>query len=62
MLPDTQYKDEAAMRAFYRDFRQRLEAIPGVEALTLGTSLPYSQFNMSFRFTIVGDPPLAPDQ
>jgi putative ABC transport system permease protein len=39
-LPETDYEDAAARTAFYREFLQRLQTTPGVEAATLSDGLP----------------------
>jgi putative ABC transport system permease protein len=39
-LPETDYEDADARTAFYREFLQRLQVTPGVEAATLSDGLP----------------------
>ncbi len=39
-LPQTDYEDAEARTAFYREFLQRLQVTPGVEAATLSDGLP----------------------
>ncbi|MCL7972137.1 MAG: ABC transporter permease, partial [marine benthic group bacterium] len=39
-LPQSDYEDAAARTAFYREFLQRLQVTPGVEAATLSDGLP----------------------
>jgi predicted permease len=39
-LPETDYPDAEARTQFYREFLQRLQATPGVEAATLSDGLP----------------------
>ncbi len=62
LLPDTKYKEPAQIAHFYRDFKARLEAVPGAQAVTLGSAMPFSDFNMSFGFTIAGEAPPPPGQ
>ncbi len=39
-LPETKYDTEEDVRGFFRQFRERLAAIPGVESVGAGSSLP----------------------
>ena len=39
-LPETKYADGASRLRFYEDLHTRLAALPGVDAATLGTTLP----------------------
>ncbi|MBT8461420.1 MAG: ABC transporter permease [Gemmatimonadetes bacterium] len=52
-LPETDYEDAGARTAFYREFLQRLQATPGVEAATLSDGLP-ARGNGSRVFEIEG--------
>jgi predicted permease len=39
-LFETEYPDSGSRRIFFRELQRRLEALPGVEAVTLATNLP----------------------
>ncbi|HUP41921.1 MAG TPA: ADOP family duplicated permease, partial [Thermoanaerobaculia bacterium] len=55
-LPGAGYTDDAARAPFYRELRERLEAIPGVEAAGAGFPLPLSGGNYFLSFGIEGRP------
>jgi putative ABC transport system permease protein len=42
MLPEAKYKEKEKKTAFYREFAQRLNTIPGVEAAGLSSAMPMS--------------------
>jgi putative ABC transport system permease protein len=54
------YATSAARDAFYRRLHERLAAIPGVERVAIGTSLPTSGYNLGNSFVVEGQPPPAP--
>ena len=53
-LPDAGYPDDAARAPFYRELRERLEALPGVEAAGAGFPLPLSGAGYFLSFGIEG--------
>ncbi|MEM8959945.1 MAG: ABC transporter permease [Acidobacteriota bacterium] len=55
-LPETTYGDDESRFAFYRQLWERLEAIPGVEHASTGTSLPLTGRNNIFAFYVEGTP------
>src|SRR5262249_33641420 len=61
-LPDTRYDGDAKLDAFYRGLRERLGALPGVQAAGLAISAPFTQSHLSMTFDVVGVPPLPPGQ
>ena len=50
-LPESRYPEEARVAGFYEDLLTRLEALPGVEAATMVSSLPRSRGNPLAPFT-----------
>ncbi len=50
------------MADFYRLLVERVRALPGVESVGAVTPLPLSENNLSYSFSIVGQPPLPPGQ
>ena len=54
------YATSAARDLFYRRLHERLAALPGVERVALGTSLPTSGFNLGNSFVVEGQPPPPP--
>jgi putative ABC transport system permease protein len=53
-LPDARYPDDIARAPFYRQLRERLEALPGVEAAGAGFPLPLSGAGYFLAFGIEG--------
>ena len=58
-LPDAQYPQPAARLAFHENVLQRLRALPGVQAASIVTHVPYSEGGgvSTFDFSIQGRPP-----
>jgi putative ABC transport system permease protein len=54
------YATSAARDAFYHRLQERLAALPGVERVAIGTSLPTSGYNISSSFVVEDQPPPAP--
>src|SRR5262245_10002355 len=59
-LPRAKYPDEQKVAAFHERLLARLEAMPGIVAAGLGSSLPLSGTNADTSFFIDGQPPLEP--
>ena len=55
-LPDTKYGNGDALRGFTGRLQERLGAIPGVESVALGWTMPVSQFNVTSGFNVEGRP------
>ncbi|HUI39267.1 MAG TPA: ABC transporter permease [Candidatus Nitrosotalea sp.] len=58
-LPRARYGDAARRAAFYHGLRERLLALPGVEAAAAVTPLPLGGDDMSFTFAVENSPPEA---
>src|SRR5699024_3902326 len=59
-LPETKYPDPTQTYAFYTRLQERLSALPGVEHVALGWTLPIYQFLTSRNYVVEGrDPPPA---
>jgi predicted permease len=56
LLPGARYPNQEAMRTFYRRLRSEVQAMPGVNATALTTTLPLSGSNIGIGFTIAGRP------
>jgi putative ABC transport system permease protein len=59
-LPRAKYPDGQKVSAFHEQLLSRLAALPGVEAVGLGSSLPLSGTNADTSFFIDGQPMLEP--
>ncbi len=55
-LPEAKYKESRQIAAFYTQTLAALKTLPGVEAATLVTSVPYGDNDQSSRFAIEGRP------
>ncbi len=55
-LPEERYPSAAARRAFFDRFTARLAGLPGVEAVGLVNTLPFSTSDESARVTVEGEP------
>ncbi len=55
-LPASRYAEAERKAAFERELLGRLRALPGVESAALGTNLPLSGSNMTFGFSLPGEP------
>jgi predicted permease len=60
-LPDSKYPTSDSRRAFFNQLEPRLSAIPGVEAITVSTSVPPFG-GRTRRFEIEGRPPANPEE
>ena len=58
-LPEAQYRDENARRAFAREALARLSRVPGVQRATLSNVLPSSGENASASIEVEGAPPVS---
>ena len=56
-LPASRYPTTEAREAFRDDFTERVGTLPGVEAVGLVNTLPFSTSNETTRFRFEGDPP-----
>jgi predicted permease len=61
VLPDSKYPTPGARRSFFEQLEPRLSAIPGVEAITVSTSVPPFG-GRTRRFEIEGRPPAKPEE
>jgi predicted permease len=61
-LPAARYPDAAARGAFSRRLLERLQAVPGVEAAAVSTSVPLGGGNNYLSFGIQGRPPAEPGE
>ncbi|MFY9608912.1 MAG: ABC transporter permease [Blastocatellia bacterium] len=60
-LPSARYQQKEQVDAFYRQLVERIEAIPGVEVVGLGSHLPLSGLNSNASFEIEGRPRMSED-
>ena len=60
-LPSARYQQKQQVDAFYSQLVQRIEAIPGVEVVGLGSHLPLSGVNSNASFEIEGRPRMSED-
>jgi putative ABC transport system permease protein len=64
-LPATKYQQPTQIAAFYEQLAQRIEALPGVEAVSVGTLVPLSGAAVNDPFSVEGraldmsNPPVA---
>jgi putative ABC transport system permease protein len=59
--PGTRYPNAQSYMSFYDSASSAIRALPGVRGVGLSTGLPYGDTELgSWRFEIVGDPPIAP--
>ncbi|HEY0321298.1 MAG TPA: ABC transporter permease [Pyrinomonadaceae bacterium] len=61
-LPPARYKKPEAVVGFYEKLAPRIMSLPGVEAVGVASVLPLSGSNVRADFTIVGRPPLKPEE
>ena len=61
-LPDRRYPDEASQVAFYDRAVADLAALPGVVSAAAVTSVPVSDDDLIFSFTVEGRPPAPPEE
>lgn len=61
-LPSTSYPDAPAVAAFHRDLKGRLEALPGVTAVSAASNLPLYSTPSNVDFEIEGAPAAAPGE
>jgi putative ABC transport system permease protein len=61
-LPMAKYGNEAARQRFFEDLLGRVRALPGVEAATGDSFLPFTGIGSATSFTIVGRPAPPPGQ
>ncbi len=55
-LPQAKYTSQAQTYAFYTRLKERLSALPGVENVSIGWTLPVFQFRTSRNFVVEGRP------
>ncbi|HXE34807.1 MAG TPA: ABC transporter permease [Verrucomicrobiae bacterium] len=58
-LPDTKYKDDSARVAFFKDLLTRISKIPGVRAVSMNSSPPFSGLGAATDVHILSQPPRA---
>lgn len=61
-LPPTTYATREPVAAFYRQLRERLAALPGVQSVSFGSSVPLTGINTDTDFVVEGRPLPPPDQ
>jgi putative ABC transport system permease protein len=61
-VPDKKLADSGAVTAFYRQLIERLQAVPGVESVSVSTGVPVEGTSFGMPFTIVGKPVKDPGQ
>jgi putative ABC transport system permease protein len=61
-LPLSMYPKREQVTTFYDQLHERLKALPGVRAVSFGSSLPMTGVNTDTSFIIEGRPAPAPDQ
>ncbi|HEX7317495.1 MAG TPA: ABC transporter permease [Pyrinomonadaceae bacterium] len=61
-LPLAQYMDDPKSSNFYRQLKERVKSLPGVQSVSGTTSLPMSSGSDYTSFTVVGRPPLPPGE
>jgi putative ABC transport system permease protein len=61
-LPLSMYPNREQVRTFYDQLHERLKALPGVQAVSFGSSVPMTGVNTDTSFTIEGRPAPPPDQ
>ncbi len=53
-MPQARYKDDAKYITFLRELTDRLNALPGVETVGIGSDLPWTGYDENLGFNIVG--------
>ncbi len=61
-LPQARYKEDEKVTAFYTQLLDRVRALPGVEAVAIGSNIPFDETQWDSYFHITGTPPDAPGQ
>jgi putative ABC transport system permease protein len=61
-LPSARYPTEPQRTAFYRQLGERLQALPGVEAVAAITAVPLGASGRTTGVSVEGQPPPAPGQ
>ena len=61
-LPDRRYPDDARQAAFYERALADLKTLPGVVSAAAVTSVPISDDDLIFSFTVEGRPPAPPEE
>ena len=61
-LPQARYSKAQDVSALYEKVVNRVQSLPGVEAVGAANVLPLSAMNVRADFTIVGRPPLSPTE
>ncbi|MGB9462564.1 MAG: ABC transporter permease [Candidatus Acidiferrum sp.] len=61
-LPETKYKTNEKIRAFYRDVLDQARAIPGVKSVGFGSDVPFTSVGDTEGYAIEGAPPTLPGQ
>ncbi len=60
-VPRPRYQDEQTV-GFFKSLEERLNALPGVEAVGMNSGSPLGRSHTSIGFDIVGRPPFSPDE
>ncbi|MEO7724065.1 MAG: ABC transporter permease [Chthoniobacterales bacterium] len=61
-LPEARYDANEKVIAFYAQLVQRVEALPGVVAASIGENIPFDNTEWDSSFHITGTPPAPPGQ
>ncbi len=63
-LPEKNYPDTEPDKriSFFNQVREKIEALPGVQAVGLSSGLPLGNNGSQWSFTVVGPPPPPPEQ
>jgi len=61
-LPQTQYETPEQRTAFFRQAVARLKSLPGVEDAAAALPIPFTATTLGYNFSVVGQPPLRPEQ
>ncbi|HKW88382.1 MAG TPA: ABC transporter permease [Candidatus Acidoferrales bacterium] len=61
-LPQSEYVTPEQRTTFFRQAVTRLKALPGVEDAAAGLPIPFTVTTLGYNFSVVGQPPLRPEQ
>jgi putative ABC transport system permease protein len=59
-LPAARYENDEKITAFYEQLLARIRALPGVEAVAIGSNVPFDDNQWDSSFHITGTPPAEP--
>lgn len=61
-LPNARYEEDAKSIAFYTQLVERVRALPGVEAVAIGSNMPFDDSSWDSSFHVTGTPEPPPGQ